>query len=106
MRRARHVAVLVVCLLLGAVHAAERRPLAPRINVILGEPGIARGYWGIQVVSLNTGEVLYSLNADKLFIPASNTKLFTTAAALALIGPNSSFAPRLRQRERSTSTGG
>jgi serine-type D-Ala-D-Ala carboxypeptidase/endopeptidase (penicillin-binding protein 4) len=87
----RHLAWLVVCLLVASSYAAERRPLAPRINAILAEPGIARGFWGIQVVSLTTGETLYSLNADKLFIPASNTKLFTTAAALALIGPGYKF---------------
>jgi D-alanyl-D-alanine carboxypeptidase/D-alanyl-D-alanine-endopeptidase (penicillin-binding protein 4) len=43
------------------------------------------------VVSLSTGKVLYAQNADKLFTPASNTKLFTTAAGLALIGPDYSF---------------
>lgn len=88
MRRPR--ALLSVLLLLASVslHAADGRLLAPRINSILSDPDLARGFWGIQVVSLNTGEVLYSQNADKLFIPASNTKLFTTAAALGLIGPN------------------
>src|SRR6185503_12975277 len=51
----------------------------------------ARGFWGIEVVSLSTGKVLYARDADKLFTPASNTKLFTTAAAVALIGPDYTF---------------
>ncbi len=68
--------------------APQAVPLAARINTVLNDPDLSRGFWGIEVASLDTGQVLYSLNADKLFIPASNTKLFTTAAAMALIGPN------------------
>ena len=41
-----------------------------------------RGFWGIDVVSAEDGQTLFSRNADKLFTPASNTKLFTTAAVL------------------------
>jgi len=89
MRRSRALASVLVCLLITAqLHAADSRLLAPKINAILAEKDLARGFWGIEIVSLNTGQVLYSQNADKLFIPASNTKLFTTAAALALIGPD------------------
>jgi D-alanyl-D-alanine carboxypeptidase/D-alanyl-D-alanine-endopeptidase (penicillin-binding protein 4) len=91
MRQARSLVVLALCLLAAQVHAADRRPLAPRINAILSSPDLSRAFWGIQVTSLSTGEMLFSQNADKLFIPASNTKLFTTAAALALIGPNYKF---------------
>jgi D-alanyl-D-alanine carboxypeptidase/D-alanyl-D-alanine-endopeptidase (penicillin-binding protein 4) len=54
-------------------------------------PDLAQGFWGIEVVSLPTGKTLYLQNGDKLFTPASNTKLFTTAAALALIGPDYKF---------------
>ena len=65
--------------------------LQARISSLLNSPDLAHGFWGIEVASLATGETLYSQNADKLFTPASNTKLFTTAAALALIGPDYKF---------------
>ncbi len=63
-------------------------PLSARIERLLEQPDVARGFWGIEVVSLDSGRTLYTRNADKLFTPASNTKLFTTSAALALIGPD------------------
>src|SRR5437667_8169473 len=89
-RRAQFVAVL--CLLLAMqAEAAKQPPLAKRIAKILAVPELSRGFWGIEVVSVPDGKVLYSQNADKLFTPASNTKLVTTAAALALIGPDYKF---------------
>jgi D-alanyl-D-alanine carboxypeptidase/D-alanyl-D-alanine-endopeptidase (penicillin-binding protein 4) len=42
--------------------------------------------WGVCVISLNDGQTLYSRNADKLFTPASNMKIYTTAVALDLLG--------------------
>src|SRR6266478_6667425 len=81
-----------LCLLLASqLQAVKRRPLPARIAVILADPELARGFWGIEIVSLRTGKVLYSQNSDKLLTPASNTKLFTTSAALALIGPDYKF---------------
>ncbi len=74
----------------GAVPASAT-PLADRIAALLNSPDLEHGFWGIEVVSLGTGETLYAQNGDKLFTPASNTKLFTTAAALALIGPDYKF---------------
>jgi D-alanyl-D-alanine carboxypeptidase/D-alanyl-D-alanine-endopeptidase (penicillin-binding protein 4) len=92
MRRTRPFRVAAFCLLLVApLYAASHKSAATRIDAILSEPDLARGFWGIEVVSLGSGRVLYEHNADKLFTPASNTKLFTTAAALALIGPDYTF---------------
>ena len=92
MRRPRLLSHVAVCLLLlTQLHAASRKPLEKRIATILAANDLARGFWGIEVTSLSTGKVLYARDADKLFTPASNTKLFTTAAALALIGPDFSF---------------
>jgi serine-type D-Ala-D-Ala carboxypeptidase/endopeptidase (penicillin-binding protein 4) len=86
-----HFAVVLCLLLATQVQAAKPKPLANRISAILSDSDLARGFWGIEVVSLRTGKVLYAQNPDKLFTPASNTKLFTTAAAMALIGPDYSF---------------
>jgi len=92
MRRARPYLLAVLWLLLATqLHAASHKSLASRISAILSQPDLARGFWGVEVVSLSSGKVLYAQNADKLFTPASNTKLFTTAAALALIGPDYNF---------------
>src|SRR5437660_4423266 len=92
MRRARAFLVQIVWLLLTAqLYAAGIKPLPARIAAILSDPDLARGFWGIEVVSLPSGRILYAQNADKLFTPASNTKLFTTAASLALVGPDYKF---------------
>ncbi len=50
---------------------------------------------GALVVDLNTGETLYSRNASEKFIPASNMKLFSDAAALLALGPNYRFQTEL-----------
>src|ERR1700690_2655672 len=73
-----------------AVSPAVQR-LQTRIAELLNSPDLGHGFWGIEVASLATGETLYSQNSDKLFTPASNTKLFITAAALALVGPDYKF---------------
>jgi serine-type D-Ala-D-Ala carboxypeptidase/endopeptidase (penicillin-binding protein 4) len=93
MPRPRSIARLlpVILLLAATLPAAPVKPLPDRIAGVLSAADLARGFWGIEVVSLSTGKTLYAQNADKLFTPASNTKLFTTAAALALIGPDYKF---------------
>src|SRR3954468_2131663 len=89
---ARKAAILLVLLLLALsaapALAAKPEPLAKKIEKLLADPEVARGFWGIEVVSLSSGKTLYEQNPDKLFTPASNTKLFTTAATFALIGPD------------------
>src|SRR5437667_2462450 len=94
MLRRRLLPLLICVLLASSAPAAARKPhvsLKKQIEAILAQPDLSRGFWGIEITSASTGKVLYSLNADKLFTPASNTKLFTTAAALALIGPEYKF---------------
>lgn len=88
-------ALLLLLLITAVAHAqpanAPSKDLAASIDALISQPEATRGFWGIQVISLADGKTLYARNADKLFTPASNTKLFTTAAALALIGPDYRF---------------
>jgi serine-type D-Ala-D-Ala carboxypeptidase/endopeptidase (penicillin-binding protein 4) len=65
--------------------------LAKRIDALLAAEDVARGFWGIEIYSLDKQQSLYALNPDKLLTPASNTKLVTTTAALALLGPDYRF---------------
>jgi len=59
-----------------------------RAEAALSAAGPDKGAWGMLVTDAATGEVLYARNADAYFMPASNAKLFTTALALATLGPD------------------
>jgi D-alanyl-D-alanine carboxypeptidase/D-alanyl-D-alanine-endopeptidase (penicillin-binding protein 4) len=58
------------------------------VEAALSAAGPDKGLWGILVSDAATGEVLYERNADSYFAPASDAKLFTTAFALAILGPD------------------
>ena len=72
----------------------KRRPtpsLAARIDQILRASDASRGFWGVEVAELPGGKILFDRDAQHLFHPASNMKLFTTAAALEKLGPSFVF---------------
>src|SRR5260370_15203489 len=87
------LAPLLACHLLAspAKKAPAKPSLGQHINSILRQEPLARAYWGIHIVELERGRVLYSQNSNQLFVPASNAKLFTTAALLSLAGPEDRF---------------
>ncbi|MGH9739265.1 MAG: D-alanyl-D-alanine carboxypeptidase/D-alanyl-D-alanine endopeptidase [Candidatus Acidiferrales bacterium] len=66
-----------------------------RVDAILSGANASRSYWGILVADRDSGETLYSLNADHFFTPASNAKLIVTAMALADLGPDYRFRTTL-----------
>jgi len=60
--------------------------LAQEIDRVIDTSDLTRARWGVFVMSMKDGRVLYSRNGDKLFTPASNMKIYTTAVALDLLG--------------------
>jgi len=62
---------------------------------ILEEPPAEKALWGVLIVDRDTGETLYDLNSTRFFTPASNAKIFTTAFALASLGPDYRFRTTL-----------
>ena len=97
---ARRVPAIVslLCLAFPAGLPAQARPhhpvaihsvsptgtLADHLNAILADPALSHAEIGVSVVSLD-GQTLYAHDDARLFTPASNAKLLTTAAAYALL---------------------
>lgn len=78
-----------------ATQAKPSPSLRQSIDAYIAQPQFARADWGIAVRSLDTGKVLYRHNADRLFVPASNAKLFTAGLVLASLGKKTRIATTL-----------
>jgi D-alanyl-D-alanine carboxypeptidase/D-alanyl-D-alanine-endopeptidase (penicillin-binding protein 4) len=70
----------------GAGGRDPRAAFAAAADSLLADTVWRNAHWGVLVVNPRTGDTLYSRNAGKLFMPASNQKIVTGAAALALLG--------------------
>jgi D-alanyl-D-alanine carboxypeptidase/D-alanyl-D-alanine-endopeptidase (penicillin-binding protein 4) len=85
--------LLSVLLLLASsetiLHAEDG--LSSQIESLISRPVYGETQWGICIYSLTHDSLIYSRDADKLFIPASTIKLFTSAAALDSLGPDFRF---------------
>ncbi len=78
--------------LADAVTPAERaEDLRADIDAILEDPALEGATSGVVVTDADTGDVLYSRDADTQLLPASNMKSFTTAAALEVLGADHTF---------------
>jgi D-alanyl-D-alanine carboxypeptidase/D-alanyl-D-alanine-endopeptidase (penicillin-binding protein 4) len=69
--------------------------LETRILKIMARSEFAHSNFGIEFLDLESGNVIYSLNANKLFVPASTTKLLTEGTLLAKLGPDYRFHTRI-----------
>ncbi len=78
--------------------AAAAARFSGRAETLLAAVPASKGDWGMLVVDAQTGETLFEKSADSYFVPASNMKLFTTALALARLGPDYKFRTTLETR--------
>lgn len=72
----------------GAEAITNRAGLQAALRAQLSQERFAAAAWGVKIVSLDSGETLFEHDAHKLLKPASNAKLFTSAAILDRLGPD------------------
>lgn len=82
----------------ASISTGSRAELRAFIDSMADAPEFSNAHWGILIVDPVRGDTLYSRNAGKLFMPASNMKIPTSATALTQMGPgyryHTTFATR------------
>src|SRR5262245_54570275 len=72
-------------------HSSAQLDLATRIEEIMRRPQFQNARWGMQFYSPDTDQVIYSINSDQLFQPASAVKVFVEGSAFDALGPDYLF---------------
>src|SRR5262245_42631515 len=79
--------------------------LRARITAHISQPRFASAQWGVKIVSLDTGKIIFEHNPQKYFNPASNAKLYTAALALDRLGPDYRIKTSLYSTARPDASG-
>ncbi len=95
---------ILLLLLLIANSIFANSPLGNEIDRLLSEIPASSNI-GVIIYNPNTRDTIYSLNSRKTLIPASNTKLFTTAVALELMGNNYRLSTAITSQDTDFSDG-
>lgn len=97
--------VLLVAAGVAAVASSAGVPSEPvpasvqsALDEITGKPVYEHSIWGYRVIDLNSGEVLLSQNADKMFVTGSILKMYSTSTALDVLGPDYRFSTPVYRR--------
>ncbi len=79
--------------------------LQQKLTEVVSQPNYAAAFWGVKVVSLDSGKTLFEHNPEKLFSPASNSKLYTVALALDRLGADYRIKTSLYAKDRPDKSG-
>ncbi len=79
--------------------------IAAEIEGVIDAPEYGLAEWGILVVDRTSGETLFERNPDRLFKPASTTKLYSVAAAMDAFGADHRFETPLYRRGEVSESG-
>ena len=79
----------------SASEQAAVRDIRAQLATVFNAPVMSRGTWGVEVRSLDRGDLLFGHNADRLMMPASNMKILTLAAAAEALGWDHRFTTTL-----------
>ncbi|HKS07451.1 MAG TPA: D-alanyl-D-alanine carboxypeptidase/D-alanyl-D-alanine-endopeptidase [Gemmatimonadaceae bacterium] len=74
---------------------AARAALRASIDSAVKRSEFRSAHWGVLIVDAERGDTLYSRNAEKLVVPASNQKIITAATAIAELGAQFRFTTRV-----------
>jgi D-alanyl-D-alanine carboxypeptidase/D-alanyl-D-alanine-endopeptidase (penicillin-binding protein 4) len=103
--------LLLAALLASSTQAQTSAPTATleqlqqRLADHVSQPRFAAALWGVKIVSLDSGKTLFEHNPQKLFSPASNSKLYTIALALDRLGAEGRIKTSLYARSKPGSDG-
>jgi D-alanyl-D-alanine carboxypeptidase/D-alanyl-D-alanine-endopeptidase (penicillin-binding protein 4) len=78
-----------------SLRGSGRPSLTETVSRTLADSSLAHAGVALLVVSLDRGDTLFAREADRLYTPASNRKLFTAASALHWLGPEHRFTTTL-----------
>jgi D-alanyl-D-alanine carboxypeptidase/D-alanyl-D-alanine-endopeptidase (penicillin-binding protein 4) len=95
--------ILINCTQMPAPAPAQRMITTPHnlrgfhrhVETLLSQPRFQPSHFGIHIIEPETRSIIYSRNAHDLFMPASNMKLITTAAALSILGQDYQYKTKL-----------
>ena len=90
----------------SAIQVLSQNEIENTVRQLLKDPDYRNASIGILVKDLDSGAIIYSLDQEKVLIPASTMKLVTSASALEILGGDYRFSTKMGYKGRIDKNGG